>query len=178
MTNLAERASLSVSYLSEVENGRKSPSLQVVQRLAAALNLEPAALFASGPQGGRITPGERIRLLRTEQDLTLAQVANKVGIGASYLSEIERGRVSPAPATLNRIAEALDTGVAQILGPLAGLGARLRQAREDLATVRPNWQNGRLFHRVWWAKLSAAKCSHRFLPWITWLQPWAYHLVT
>lgn len=131
LTNLAERASLSVSYLSEVENGRKSPSLQVVQRLAAALNLEPAALFASGPQG-RITPGERIRLLRTEQDLTLAQVANKVGIGASYLSEIERGRVSPAPATLNRIAEALDTGVAQILGPLAGLGARLRQAREDL----------------------------------------------
>ena len=90
MTNLAERASLSVSYLSEVENGRKSPSLQVVQRLAAALNLEPAALFASGPQEDY--PGERIRLLRTEQDLTLAQVANKVGIGASYLSEIERGR--------------------------------------------------------------------------------------
>jgi len=36
LTNLAERAALSVSYLSEVENGRKSPSLQVVQRLAAA----------------------------------------------------------------------------------------------------------------------------------------------
>jgi len=131
LTNLAERANISVSYLSEVENGRKSPSLQVVKQLAGALNLEPAALFVSGPRG-RITPGDRIRLIRTEQNLTLAQVAGKAGIAASYLSEIERSRVSPAPATLKRIAEALDTDLVQILGPMAGLGVRLRQAREEL----------------------------------------------
>lgn len=131
LTNLAGLANISVSYLSEVENGRKSPSLQVVQRLAEALNLEPAALFGTGPQG-RITPGERIRLLRTEKGLTLAQLAKKVGIGASYLSEIERGQVSPAPATLSRIAEHLGISMTQLLGPLAGLGVRLRQAREEL----------------------------------------------
>lgn len=131
LTNLAGLAKISVSYLSEVENGRKSPSLQVLQRLAEALNLETAALFTDGLKG-RISPGQRIRLLRTEEGLTLAQLAKKAGIGASYLSEIEREQVSPAPATLNRIAEALGTGVGQILGPLAGLGVRLRQAREDL----------------------------------------------
>lgn len=132
LTNLAGRANISVSYLSEVENGRKSPSLQVIQRLAEALNLEPAALFTSSNAQGRITPGQRVRLLRTEKGLTLAELSKKVGIGASYLSEIERGRVSPAPATLGRIAEALGTSMTGILGPLAGLGTRLRQTREEL----------------------------------------------
>ncbi len=131
LTRLAEMANISVSYLSEVENGRKSPSLQVVQRLAEALNLEMAALFDSSIQE-RITPGERVRILRAEKGLTLAQLAKTVGIGASYLSEIERGRVNPAPATLGRIAEALGTNIGAILGPLAGLGSRLRQAREEL----------------------------------------------
>lgn len=141
LTNLAERAGVSISYLSEVEHGRKSPSLQIVQRLANALHLDPSALLVDNITRVSITPGQRVRVLRTENGLTLSQLAEKVGIGASYLSEIERGRVNPAPVTLGKIAEALNVSIAGILGPLAGLGSRLRRAREDLGYSQADLAN-------------------------------------
>lgn len=128
---LAAAAGVSPSYLSEVEHGRKSPSLLVLRRLAAALNLEPADLVAAEAQSAALTPGERIRLLREGKGLTLSALAEKAGITVSYLSEIERGHASPALTTLQRLAEALETTLAQLWGPLAGLGLRVRELREE-----------------------------------------------
>jgi transcriptional regulator with XRE-family HTH domain len=42
---LAERAGISHGYLSRIEMGMQSPTLEVIERLAAALNLKPAALL-------------------------------------------------------------------------------------------------------------------------------------
>ncbi|MGI6603793.1 MAG: helix-turn-helix domain-containing protein [bacterium] len=131
LTELAVRAGISTSYLSEVEHGRKSPSLSVLHRIAAALNLEPASLLQESGTVSRITPGERVRLLRTERKLTLAALAEQAGITPSYLSEIERGRANPAFPTLLSLAAALDVSLTQLWGPLAGLGQRLRQVREE-----------------------------------------------
>jgi transcriptional regulator with XRE-family HTH domain len=46
---LAKRCDVSRSLVSQVETGRISPSLDVVRRLAAALDVPISALFASGP---------------------------------------------------------------------------------------------------------------------------------
>uniref|UniRef100_UPI00241CE5D2 helix-turn-helix domain-containing protein n=1 Tax=Cloacibacillus evryensis TaxID=508460 RepID=UPI00241CE5D2 len=35
--NLAEKVDLSVSYISEIENGKKRPSLKTLEKIAAAL---------------------------------------------------------------------------------------------------------------------------------------------
>ena len=42
---LGERARLDQTYLSGIERGRRNPSLDVIVRLAAALDLSPGELF-------------------------------------------------------------------------------------------------------------------------------------
>ncbi|WP_439947265.1 helix-turn-helix domain-containing protein [Streptomyces sp. BBFR109] len=53
---------------------------------------------ASGPQ---------IRRKREESGLGLTEFATSIGISASYLSRIERSKVTPSPSVVRRIAEAL-----------------------------------------------------------------------
>ena len=45
---LAARARLNTSYLSQIERGRKAPSLEVLSRLAEAVHLSLGELFTEG----------------------------------------------------------------------------------------------------------------------------------
>jgi transcriptional regulator with XRE-family HTH domain len=55
--------------------------------------------------------GERIRLLRTRQGLTLSELSERAGLSASYLSQIERDKVTPSLGALNALAGALNVGM-------------------------------------------------------------------
>lgn len=46
---LAARAEINRTYLSQLENGRSSPTLEVLERIARALDLGTAALIAETP---------------------------------------------------------------------------------------------------------------------------------
>ena len=60
--------------------------------------------------------GERpLAAFRRHRGLTLRGLAERTGIAASYLSEIERGRKPGSAAALARIAAALDTTVDVLL---------------------------------------------------------------
>lgn len=52
--------------------------------------------------------GERIKTLRQEQELTLAQLAEKSNLSASHLSQVERDKSTPSLMTLASIAQALE----------------------------------------------------------------------
>ena len=52
--------------------------------------------------------GERIKALRQEQELTLAQLAEKSNLSASHLSQVERDKSTPSLMTLASIAQALE----------------------------------------------------------------------
>ena len=62
--------------------------------------------------------GEFLRGRRTEQRLTLKEVADVLGVGISYLSDVERGRRKPfSPRDLNRLrklSEALDVDLDEL----------------------------------------------------------------
>jgi len=51
--------------------------------------------------------GQRLKILRLKRELTLQDVAEKLGISRGNLSGIETGRVTPSLETLSRIATAL-----------------------------------------------------------------------
>lgn len=53
--------------------------------------------------------GSRVRYLRTERGIGLRELARRVGISASMLSQIERSGVNPSVGTLFRLAESLGT---------------------------------------------------------------------
>lgn len=55
--------------------------------------------------------GRKVRTRRQELGLTLAEVAEKSGLGRSFVSEIERDQVSPSIASLLKLCRALGLGL-------------------------------------------------------------------
>ena len=59
-----------------------------------------------------MTFGERVRQLRNAKGLSLRQLAPKVGVGFTYLSRVETGKMTygdfPSDALIHRLAEELD----------------------------------------------------------------------
>lgn len=52
--------------------------------------------------------GRRVRRIRQDKGLTLKQIEAKVGVSATHISEIERGKTSPTIQALEKIASALE----------------------------------------------------------------------
>lgn len=75
---------------------------------------QPVAQPEGSPRTREI--GRRLRLVRTEQGLSLRALAARTEVTASLLSQIETGRVNPSVETLFAVAGALDTPVAFFFG--------------------------------------------------------------
>lgn len=131
LQDLARRASLSLSYLSEIERGSKKPSLRTIDKLATALNVSKTALVEGEVTDGSLFLGDKIRLLRKGKKMPLEELARRSGISVSYLSEIERGAVCPALDTVKRVAEGLSVPATALIGHRDDtLGGRLKALRE------------------------------------------------
>jgi XRE family transcriptional regulator, regulator of sulfur utilization len=59
--------------------------------------------------------GERVRALREAMDLSLRDLAERSGVSAPMLSQVERGETSPTLAVATRIAAGLDLSLSQLL---------------------------------------------------------------
>lgn len=55
--------------------------------------------------------GEKLKTLRTEQNLSVRQLAEKTGVNISNISRIETGKISPTVDVLDRLAKALGTTI-------------------------------------------------------------------
>jgi transcriptional regulator with XRE-family HTH domain len=60
------------------------------------------------------TLGQRIRELREERDLSLRELAKKLGVSAAFLSDIELDRRHPSDRVLVKIAQLLNTSVDEL----------------------------------------------------------------
>jgi len=64
--------------------------------------------------------GVRLRELRTEQGLSLSEVARRASVSKAYLSQLERGESSqPSYEVVNRLAVALGVSAARLAGHTA-----------------------------------------------------------
>ncbi|MCS0495600.1 helix-turn-helix domain-containing protein [Ancylobacter mangrovi] len=61
--------------------------------------------------------GERLKLVRQDSGLTLADVAQRTGVSVSNLSKIERGEVSPSFDVVIRLCEGLGIAIEQFVTP-------------------------------------------------------------
>lgn len=105
--DLAQQASLSYPYLSEIENGSKAPSAKALAQLAEALQLSPADLLAfaetmpvapPAARGTRTYPAD-IPLPVHERWKRLTELADAHGIPARSAASVADN------AILDRIAE-------------------------------------------------------------------------
>jgi transcriptional regulator with XRE-family HTH domain len=60
--------------------------------------------------------GEQIKLFRKIRNMTLATLAEKLDVSASFLSQIESGRAMPSLATLKNISDALNVSIGTLVG--------------------------------------------------------------
>src|ERR671916_176805 len=59
--------------------------------------------------------GTRVRQLRDAMDLSLRDLAERTGVSAPMLSQVERGETSPTLAVAERIATGLELSLSQLL---------------------------------------------------------------
>lgn len=72
---------------------------------------------------------DRVRELRTGQNLTLRNLAEATGLSVSYLSDVERGRTNPSLKTVDLLADALGVSVNSLL---TGVEFIEKPSEEDL----------------------------------------------
>lgn len=114
----------SQAYISDVEAGRKIPSLDVVVRIADLFNVATDYLLRDElpVESQVISPlreaprevlpinqfGEKLRYLRQQQRLTQTMLAQQVGLASqAYVSDLEAGRKVPSLDLVVRLAELL-----------------------------------------------------------------------
>ncbi|MFA5029627.1 MAG: helix-turn-helix transcriptional regulator [Patescibacteria group bacterium] len=59
--------------------------------------------------------GINVRRIREEKGMTQGDLCRKLGLDRAYLSNVESGKKNPTLATMERIAEALDVSVDELL---------------------------------------------------------------
>lgn len=101
---------------------------------AGPARLEPAAI------------GGRVHALREGMDLSLRELAERSGVSAATLSQVERGESSPTLAVAGRIADGLELSLSQLLRldegrhPVivrAGSGRRRRRGGHAVEELTP-----------------------------------------
>src|SRR2546430_5702627 len=74
------------------------------------------SMTASVPTPAEPSPmGARVRALREAMDLSLRDLAERSGVSAPMLSQVERGETSPTLAVAERIAAGLELSLSQLL---------------------------------------------------------------
>lgn len=78
-----------------------------------------------------MTFGERVRELRHAKDWSLRELAEKVGVGFTYLSRVENGRLNygdyPSNALIHRLADALDADEEELVVLAERVPERIRK---------------------------------------------------
>lgn len=103
--------------------------------------------------------GERLRARRRERGLSLRELAERLGVSPSLISQIERGRARPSVSTLFAIVTELDASLDELLfnderpasGSNAGSGAEARPSPVQPAATR---HHIRLASGVVWERLT------------------------
>ena len=91
--------------------------------------------MVSVTEAGEIRVGARLRARRQERGLTIAEVAERAGLTAGFISQLERDLTSASLSSLYRICAVLDLRVGSLIDdvPTGRLIRRGEQARRSLA---------------------------------------------
>ena len=115
-------------YLRRVR-GMNAPA--IVQMLKRDGVLRPT------PDGAAGAIGARLRQLREKRQLSLAQVAQAVGISLGFLSALERSHMSASVATLRRLARYYKTNILDFFDPADSSAPLVTPATRKVLEVTP-----------------------------------------
>lgn len=77
------------------------------------------------------TLGEYIEAARNAAGFKLREFAKKIGIAASYMSDIENNRRVPSEYVLKKIAEHLNLGMTELMGRAGRMGGTVERYMQE-----------------------------------------------
>ena len=111
MQDLADRAGVSYSYMTQVARGRQSMGVKVQARVESALKA-PAKIAPAqcANRQGCVVSGESsyIRERARELGMNLRELADRAGVSYGYMTEVARGRRSMGVKVQGRVESALE----------------------------------------------------------------------
>lgn len=117
LQDLAELTKLPTTFLEEVENGTKELAGKSYVKVIENLDLDEDLQDEQSKQSAiTLRIGDKIRTLRENKGLSLMELGEMLDLSFTYLSELERGTISPSLVTLKRIAEFFDIPVSLFIG--------------------------------------------------------------
>ena len=81
--------------------------------------------------------GARVRALRSQQGMTLSELAEATGLSASMVSTVERGRTAPSLGTLARLASGLGVRVASLFSAAPADESPVLRAADQIVDTTP-----------------------------------------
>lgn len=126
LAELAQAAGISIPYLSSVETGRvKNPNYAVAEKIAGVLGIpvedlllpdEGKKRYANRPEREFAVDLNRARAIRTEQQLSMNEVARRSGLNPSTISILENGkRKGVSFDTLSKLAKVYGCDIEDLL---------------------------------------------------------------
>jgi transcriptional regulator with XRE-family HTH domain len=111
--------------------------------------------------------GERLRAARQARGLTLRELAQRLGVSPSMISQIETGRASPSVSTLYSLADELNVSLDELLfndrrsqaGPTTDKSSASGGAAAQILQPRETRKRIRLASGVTWERLTPASES-------------------
>lgn len=131
LAELAQKADISISYLSELERGTKQPSLKSLNKISTALNIPREEIVAISIDSTMLNFGDKMRFAREKHGLTISETADRLGLSVQYISDIEKNKVIPAVSTIKSISKVLDVPVSVLLNGESSVGIKLKTIREE-----------------------------------------------
>ena len=132
LIQLAEKAGISPSFLSGIERGVKKASINVLNKLSAAVNIPVSYLVAETIPGAQ-NDGQRIRVIRNARGLTIEELAEISDLPSSVITEYEEGSRKLSLPDIEKLCDALNINVSYLLSQgkkKYELSERLRSIRE------------------------------------------------
>jgi len=80
LTAMAESLDVAVSYLSEVENGKRKPNLELVDKYARHFKIRPSAILFFAEEIGMETLSDRLKSSVRNKMLMLMKAIEKYGL--------------------------------------------------------------------------------------------------
>ena len=104
---------------------------------AIVQTLKRNGMVRTSPDGAGGGIGLRLRNLRTRRTLSLASVAQAVGISVGFLSAIERGQMSASIGTLRKLARFYKTNILDFFDPTQANSYLVRPERRKVLEAGP-----------------------------------------
>lgn len=109
LEEVSSQLSVTPSYLSEIERGKKVPSLKVLCNLATYLNLSKSFLrgILEEPEDKTKSFGEMVASRRSEMNVTIGELSRRIEWPRKYLERVELDNSNVPEEFLSDLAEVL-----------------------------------------------------------------------